>query len=906
MNKSQTGNLNSFYQYWGKAKKDPEQKGPNYHLLPYHCLDVAAVGKILLENNVRLLERIAAVMKLPAEIALDWIIFLLGVHDIGKFAETFQQIRLALSSIFWPDDDVRLSSYHIRHDTLGMLLWKEELSPRLKRTANKSEKLFINDVMSIWLAPVFGHHGWPPSHGRDRVKNHFRDFDCQAAFDFYQVWFSLISPNTILPIDRMQDSNWRKQQKEASWLIAGLAVLCDWLGSNQDYFEFHQMDEALSLEEYWKDFALPAARVAIQDSGILPGVVATDFPPGELFPYLAEYATPLQKLCCEIEINSSPQLFILEDVTGAGKTEAALILAQRLMSAGLANGIYVGLPTMATANAMYRRMIETYRRFFTHERNPSLVLSHSARHLINEFRDSILLPHPEEESYKEEESITAQCNRWLADNRKKALLADVGVGTIDQALLGVMPARHQSLRLFGLLNKVLILDEVHAYDPYTREPLKKLLQFHASFGGSAVLLSATLTRKQREELVNAFQPGASAGLKLNDYPLMTNVGKNRQSVEQPVETRPSVARDVGVRLIDDSSRILETVRESVQAGRCVCWIRNTVSDARQAWIELAQQDWVEADKLHLFHSRFALLDRLRIEQDMLERFGKVSTAKQRSGHILVATQVVEQSLDLDFDDMISDLAPIDLLVQRAGRLHRHQREQRGKPVLVVHTPQLSDQPEPNWYKGKFAKAHFVYPHTLVLWRTARILDHCKGWKMPEDARRLLEDVYDESGDIPKGIEGTALEALGEMMGQRDAGQFASLKLEPGYGGAERWDEEAIVATRLGEDTHTVYLARWQEGKLTPWANEGDFVWDLSSLRVNKSQLSHLGEIDDIELKQSLVDLKVRVKLFDEHSIVPPVVEQHDDCWIGLGTNAKNECVEVVYNLLTGMELRYGK
>src|SRR5690606_25025277 len=183
--------------------------------------------------------------------------------------------------------------------------------------------------------------------------------------------------------------------------------------------------------------------------------------------------TPLQAYAQTVELGKVPQLFILEDVTGAGKTEAAMVLVHRLMASGLASGLYVGLPTMATANAMYKRMSESYRRLYAEQELPSLVLAHGASKLSKAFSDSVALStQTDDKNYENNElSASAYCNQWLADSRKKALLADVGVGTIDQALLGVLPARHQSLRLFGLTNKVLLVDEVHAFDPYMRSLL---------------------------------------------------------------------------------------------------------------------------------------------------------------------------------------------------------------------------------------------------------------------------------------------------------------------------------------------------------------------------------------------------------------------------------------------------
>ncbi|HGG61188.1 MAG TPA: CRISPR-associated helicase Cas3', partial [Gammaproteobacteria bacterium] len=680
-----------------------------------------------------------------------------------------------------------------------------------------------------------------------------------------------------------------------------IAVLADWLGSDSERFRY--CDQPMPLAEYWERHALPAAQEAVTAAGILPPPVQPPEQPRELFHYL-ETPTPLQQACLDLPIKAEPQLFILEDVTGAGKTEAALILAARLMAAGQGQGVYIGLPTMATANAMYDRMRKVYRRLYrSGEPRPSLILSHSARHLSESFQQSLLAAHTGDPRYGDEESIVAQCNRWLADNRKKGLLADVGIGTIDQALLAVMPARHQSLRLLGLAGKVLILDEVHAYDAYTSEPLKRLIGFHAALGGSVILLSATLTRKQRADLIGAFQGGIQATPESTDYPLLTQANASDIIVEQAVTTRPSVARQVGVRLYHDETVLLEEISAAVEDGQCICWIRNTVHDAREAWRALQSADWLDNDKLHLFHSRYALTDRLRIEQEMLERFGKDATPEQRRGRVLIATQVVEQSLDLDFDRMISDLAPIDLLIQRAGRLHRHQRGERGMPVLDVFTPEPTEEPQADWYKALFPKAQYVYPDTLVLWRTARLLGEKGGWKMPDDARDLLEPVYDDEGPVPAGLIDAKTEVDGETHAERDAGRFASLRLESGYRGGPLWDEEARIATRLGDESRTIYLARWQDGRLEPWAREDHYSWDLSSLRVNAKQLQAIAPVDDSTLRRVLENLRESERLFDESSVIVPLVPKGES-WYATGKDGKKRNMIIRYTPTTGLELDY--
>ena len=292
-------------------------------------------------------------------------------------------------------------------------------------------------------------------------------------------------------------------------------------------------------------------------------------------------------------------------------------------------------------------------------------------------------------------------------------------------------------------------------------------------------------------------------------------------------------------------------------------------------------------------------DRIDIEQHMLSLFGKSSLSEQRFGQILISTQVVEQSLDLDFDLLISDLAPIDLLIQRAGRLHRHQRGDRGNPVFHLFCPKFDPDPNTDWYKNLFPKANHVYPHTLQLWRTAKLLHETQGWTMPKDARTMLETVYADDFDCPDGLQDSVLAVQGDRLGQKDAGSFASLQFEAGYGGNDRWDEDARIATRLGEESHIVYLARWENGLLTPWKNEGRYPWDLSSLRVNWKQLTQLAKVSDNQLEQVLVQLKEKEKLFSDESFILPLMHRNQS-WVGNAEDEHGRSISVVYDKQHGL------
>ena len=358
----------------------------------------------------------------------------------------------------------------------------------------------------------------------------------------------------------------------------------------------------------------------------------------ELFDNVVE-PTPLQQLAESTKLVHGPQLIVIEEVTGGGKTEAALTLAVRLLAAGEANGMYLALPTMATADAMHRRVEHVYRRFFAHGTSASLVLAHS----MAAFSLDLERTNTTDTGYglKEHDSASSHCTAWLADSRKKALLAHVGVGTIDQALLGILATKHQSLRLWGLLGKVLIADEVHACDAYVTGLLKTLLKFHAAFGGSAILLSATLPQSQRAGLVAAFIEGAGTAapaITATAYPLVTHVS-TQEVQETPVAARPTSRRAVRVEVLPDLPTALERLRAALQGGGCACWVRNTVADVLEAYTLCVKE--IGAINVLLYHARFALTDRLRIGAEVLKRFSKESTAADRRGRLVIATQVVD-------------------------------------------------------------------------------------------------------------------------------------------------------------------------------------------------------------------------------------------------------------------------
>lgn len=851
----------SYYQYWGKARRDQQSGGPDYHLLPYHGLDVAAVGYQLLDPDRALCRDLARALQVDPAWLQQCFTFCLMLHDLGKFCRAFQNLAPNLSDALVPFD-IQFS-YDVRHDSLGYALWQKLPYGKIGIPSNLS--MFLDE----WLAIVCGHHGHPPE--SVTVKRHLLPEDEQAAEEYVKDVAQAWCPDLEV-LKTIKSKNFRQM----SWQLAGLAVLADWLGSSQQAFPYKA--DAIPLEEYWNKYALVGAPKALAISGMGERYINPFDSIRQQFPFV-NIPTPLQQYAQEVELASSAQLFILEDVTGAGKTEAAMVLVHRLLSAGLADGVYVGLPTMATANSMYQRMAESYRQLFSPEYMPSLVLAHGARELSKDFMKTVLLSEQNQDrNYSDQDmSASAYCNQWLADNRKKALLADVGVGTIDQVLLGILPARHQSLRLLGLRKKVLLVDEVHAFDPYMRSLLAALIQAHTAQGGCSILLSATLPAGFRQQLANAFSAGAEIpALELKsdaDYPWVTQLSREGLT-EESVATRSSVERTVKVERLDNENVAVELIKTAVNQGQCVCWIRNTVADARQAFQAVCASESIPEDKIHLFHSRYAMVDRQQVEQEVLRLFGKGSNGERRSGRVLIATQVVEQSLDLDFDVMLSDLAPMDLLIQRAGRLQRHIRgpegtvrveegakDARTPPCLYIVSPDPSHVPDKNWLRQTLPGSQAVYTNVGQLWLTVNLLCESGGFRMPHDARKLIEGVYGEAAQetIPEPLIAATQEAEAEQKAKASLGSFNCLKLDRGYSLASAresggWGEDVHIPTRLGDDSVTVTLLRQHQGKWVPYAN-GPHAWTLSQLSVPRREWEPVSGLIPPSLNESLTQLK---------------------------------------------------
>lgn len=869
----------AYLSFWGKATHDEnDPSAVRWHPATFHMLDVAAVAQAwLVKNKPR-------IPGLPiGETAWPALVALVALHDIGKFSRPFQ----AKLDDLWPKVlGVRTKHDEPRHDTAGFCLLREPAFKKL--LAPILGAMHATDGPVLFRA-VCGHHGSPPL---EEMSSHsFCAASRAAAQAFIVDLFGLLNP---APLAKMTED----EVTALSWWLAGLTVLADWIGSAEEWFPYQVA--AGTLVDYWPIARDRAAR-AIAAAGVTGIPVSTTSPMSAL---LGLYPpTPVQKFVAAIDLGAvdAPALVIIEDQTGSGKTEAALLLAHRLMQEKGAQGLFVALPTMATANALHERLGWYYTTLFAPGENPSLVLAHGKRQLNDRFAEALKRGRIAQERAEADADETAseQCAVWIGADRRRGFLADCGVGTIDQALHGVLPTRHAPLRLFGLSQRVLIIDEAHAYDAYMQQELFRLVEFQARQGGSTIILSATLAHKDRQNLVNVFNKARGQGEALssnNDYPMVTAVTAAGLG-EYAVLPSPRLARQIQVHRLANADAAIGTVTAAAQRGAAVGWIRNTVDDAVAAYEALVGQGVAAT----LFHARFAMGDRLTIEEAVQARFGKASQPIERA-HVVVGTQVMEQSLDLDFDVMISDLAPVDLLLQRAGRLWRHERDGRPEdaPRLYVIAPEPFAEPLADWLKN-FRGTGLVYENHGILWRSARAIFEHSIVNLPEDVRGLVEAVYAPDAPVPDALAAKSGKAMGRESAARAVAGQNLLNWQDGYAqGSGAWMSDVRTPTRLSDPSFTFRLGLWENGVITPCCvhkNE-DKSWAMSEITLSARWAESVPQVDGA-CGAALVVLQGGWSRW-EQNIPVLILEPRTAGWRGVLLSAKGEEQEVGYSRTGGL------
>lgn len=700
-----------------------------------HMLDVAAVTETLLLREPRLtLKWLSIQLGLPVENVPRFVGSIAGLHDFGKATPGFE--------MKWPNGQTALVSQGLQFprnsEKQHSVSTHRLLDQRLRERLGAGLKASVCDVLGahhgVFLAPTTLHNA---------LGTGSKDWKAAQAELFKYYWEAL---DPVVPAREE-----RLSFAVTAWL-AGLVSVADWIGSSEAFCPkegtpgFGQRAETLqdhfvqarSLAEKVLEQKIrwPKAHSPICEEKILDEVLSNIMGmPASL--------RPLQKAGLELlDGTTEPVLMVVEAPMGEGKTELAFLSHLHLQKAIGHRGFYIALPTQATGNAMFKRAV----RFLESQKSDThldIQLAHGGA-IFNP--DLIRLRRMEED---ESESIASSA--WFSQ-RRRPLLSPCGVGTVDQALFGILNVKHHFVRLFGLGNKVVVLDEVHAYDVYTSGLVCSLIRWLKALGASVVLMSATLPRSRREELFRAWGVTPTTEVQELPYPrIVVSSGGKVRGKTFAARPQASVRLEHVPEGIDD---LASKARDLLAGGGCGAVIVNTVQRAQNLFLRLREMLPGENDLL-LYHARFPAEERSHRERQVLWRFGKDGIRPERS--LLVATQVAEQSLDVDFDFMLSDLAPVDLLLQRAGRLHRHDRKRPGahaEPILWVAglaPGVIPDLAETAW--------KFVYEEETLL-RTWALLSCEEEIRLPEDIDRLVQAVYD-GARLPDRLPEGAAERMAE-------------------------------------------------------------------------------------------------------------------------------------------------
>ena len=862
----------SYYQYWGKAKKDLSQDGADYHLLPYHCLDVAAVADVWWENSPVIRSSFVKASGYSERQSKAWVLFFVALHDYGKFDVRFQMKaphawRLVNKSLSMLDAGVnqkQINEYY--HGPAGVYWLYHDHKSRFEAGMFDDNEDW--DAWVYWFAPVAGHHGSIPEASENSDDDSYAlpaKGDSNIASGIKQArleWLQTLESLFLLPVGlSLQDNpplvNFDHESAvsklHATTMLAGFCSISDWLGSS-DYFEYDDKPCVdLTAIQAWYQQRLPVAKIALGNAGIIsqirsePNMAA-----------LLDGHAPRQVQCLIPQLPVQQSLTLIEASTGAGKTEAALSYAWSLLALGLADSIVFALPTQATANAMLARLEAAAPILFTNTTN--VVLAHGRANYQSDFINLKEASSPKTKQGAEEAWV--QCGQWLSESRKRVFLGQIGVCTVDQVLVSVLPIKHKFVRGFGIGRSVLIVDEVHAYDSYMYGLLSGVLEQQRMAGGSAILLSATLPSEQKQKLAKTWH----CQLDERDmaYPMITHCSEG-QATPFDLEKTPSLLPEkttVKIELLANSdllpdAELDQQIVDAVRQGAQVCLVCNLVDVAQRIFKRLLkvfeESSVLDDTQIMLFHSRFIFTDRQIKEQQVQNLFGKNPCPEnaREKGHLLIATQVVEQSLDVDFDWLITQLCPVDLLFQRIGRLHRHERsrpkcfENKRCSLLV---PDSLD----------YQLHALIYGNSRVLWRThqllAKAVSNGQGSIVFPDAYRTwIELVYQDEiwSDEPESVQKSY--ALYEE--KRLASHYCAKSLMlTSMNNLKDGDNTVSVLTRDGEMGMTVipvyFNHRKQKtllsGDVVDELHESEYfeVLNLNNLSVPKSWRGCLPEIDD--------------------------------------------------------------
>lgn len=798
---------------WAKTSRDNDGR---WHPLMLHMLDVAASAEAILDREPESTRtRMAAVLGLEWAQARPWLLFLIACHDLGKACPGFQCKWKNLSNL----DAGRSPNTDINHAFVSQIA----LSAWLQ------EQGWPEELAELVADAVGCHHGEraSPKTLDDHMGNRRalgKDEWAEARCGLVEALVEVLSPAITPTKETLSGPDFM--------LLSGLTSFADWIGSNEEWFPFGTPTDCDELQGWFRQSQIKASH-ALDRLGWQHRTPLSK--ESQSFKKVFGFAPrPLQQAVADALADlKKPAILLLEAPMGEGKTEAAFFAHLELQRRFGHRGLYIALPTKATGNAMFKRTLK----FLCDQginRRLDLQLVHGGA-LLNDTFEELKVSG----IYDSQKRGEVRAGEWFT-NKKRALLSEYGVGTVDQALLPILPVRHNFVRLWGLANRVVVFDEIHAYDAYTGTLLIHLLRWLLALGSSVVLLSATLSPSIRHKIATVITntlPEQEA-----EYPRLSVFQHGQKVRQKHFQADPARRQTVRLQaLTPDLSDMYVSLEACLTQGGMGLALLNTVQRAQDLYRLFSDGEPLERDgqrvgkrladgmEVFLFHARFPADRRQKREEQALETFGR--SAHRIGRKILIATQVAEQSLDLDFDLIATDLAPIDLVLQRAGRLWRHARSSRPVPEPLLLVAGLADDAPPSF--GKPLWWGSVYREDILL-RTWSLLRGKQQVTLQDEIDALVQAVYEEQVGVPESAQERLDKALMTSDGKTIAHTGQANQSIIGFPDDASWNDPArfvlydedepgvhrtlMAQTRLGEDS-VVVIPLWSEdsydSKVTP-------------------------------------------------------------------------------------------
>ena len=807
------------------AGKSAPSGGGGWLPLWMHARDTAGILRHLAQNWLP--EAVRRTLGLEEEILYKLVTFLGMSHDGGKMTVAFQSNILRQL----PEARERLQTQLVLPDTF--------LNRSATPHAMASEAILLELGCPPGVASIVGaHHGKPQQDGLndsidEQLENHPDNYWGRGQEAIWRAMWQEMLDNALQESGFSDVTELPTLTIPAELLLTGLLTMADWIASNTTYFPLIPVEETGRETDYPARVERAWERLNLTAPWESPYFDINEEAFHQQFSF---WPNDLQRAVLEAANSiTSPGLLIIEAQMGVGKTEAALAAAEVFANRCQAGGLFFGLPTQATANGIFGRLwdwAETQSEDMVH----SIRLAHGMAELNEDYRQ--LFPGravTEEDADRENDPESGVLvHRWFQGNRQ-ALLADFVIGTVDQLLMAALKQKHLMLRQLGLAGKVVVVDECHAYDTYMNCYLDRALTWLGRYQVPVILLSATLPARRRAELVNAYLGGQAAegGWQTSrGYPLLTWTDGGQ--VCQRTVPLMEAGRTVQVAPVTED-RLPALLREKLAQGGCAGVIVNTVRKAQAVAAQLRQA--LPGYEVFLFHAQFLMPDRAEKERTLLRRLGKHSTRAERDRLIVVGTQVMEQSLDIDFDFLITELCPMDLLLQRIGRLHRR-ADRAGRPA-PLQTAQCAvlDTGDESFDPGSKA----VYGEWLLL-RTRQLLPQAV--VLPQDIPQLVQDTYgwEEKDVLPQDADSVRRREeylLKRGKQERKAAAFliqppTEHRLRPQRNVLDNWmsgeqkgtEAAARAAVRDGDPSvEVLVMVRRRDGSVhfLPWQEEGRAV-----------------------------------------------------------------------------------